>query len=170
MQVHPQKLTTALMAAAEAAAGARVVHGTVCGILRRADGAATAVRVQLRHQKQQQQQPAQGSVEDLPADVVVLAMGPWTGAARAWLPSAPATSGQKVLTWQLPIAPQLHCKATLPCCNPKPAQHCLVLLFPTPACLPACLPMQSCGAVPQRCAAAAATGGRLHDLYVVPDS
>jgi glycine/D-amino acid oxidase-like deaminating enzyme len=32
--------------------------------------------------------------EVLPADVVVIAMGPWSGAAREWLP-LPPFSGQK---------------------------------------------------------------------------
>jgi glycine/D-amino acid oxidase-like deaminating enzyme len=31
----------------------------------------------------------------LPADAVLIALGPWTGQAAAWLPSLPAVGGQK---------------------------------------------------------------------------
>jgi glycerol-3-phosphate dehydrogenase len=92
-QVHPAKLTHALMAAAEQAAGAQVLLGTVTGIDTASGGAVTGVRV-----RPQQQQAGAAAVQEeqvLPADVVVLAMGPWTDAARAWLPTAPPTSGQK---------------------------------------------------------------------------
>ncbi|WIA13222.1 hypothetical protein OEZ85_006814 [Tetradesmus obliquus] len=85
-QVHPAKLTHALMSAAEAAAGSKLVIATVTGISRDSSGNVTGVKVQ------QQQAAAE---EELPADAVVLAMGPWTDAARAWLPAAPATTGQK---------------------------------------------------------------------------
>lgn len=101
LQVHPAKLTHALMAAAEQAAGAQLVLGTVTGISTAA-GAVTGVKVQ-RQQGQEQQQASAGlhssseeqEEEELPADVVVLAMGPWTDAARAWLPSAPQMTGDK---------------------------------------------------------------------------
>lgn len=104
VQVHPQKLTTALMNAAQQKAGAKLVIGTVSGITT-SSGAVTAVKVtanstpQGGHQGQPQQQSpsteAVASEQELPADAIVLAMGPWTGLARAWLPSAPATTGQK---------------------------------------------------------------------------
>lgn len=87
-QVHPQKLTTALMTAAQQTAGAKLVMGVVTGITTNSSGV-TTVRVSPGPQQ------VQGIEQELPADAVVLAMGPWTGSARAWLPSAPATSGQK---------------------------------------------------------------------------
>jgi glycerol-3-phosphate dehydrogenase len=78
------------MSAAQEAAGAQLVIGTITGISTAA-GAVTGVKVQ-----QQQQQGAGGSEEvEVAADVVVLAMGPWTDAARHWLPTAPELSG----TW-----------------------------------------------------------------------
>lgn len=89
LQVHPLKLTTALMTAAQQTAGAKLIIGTVNGITTTNSGAVSAVRVTTSDQ-----QP-QVTEQELAADAVVLAMGPWTGAARAWLPSAPATSGQK---------------------------------------------------------------------------
>ena len=33
--------------------------------------------------------------EKVPSDTVVVAMGPWSGQARAWLPGIPSFSGQK---------------------------------------------------------------------------
>eukprot|EP00879_Flechtneria_rotunda_P003899 GHRR01004139.1.p2 GENE.GHRR01004139.1~~GHRR01004139.1.p2 ORF type:complete len:358 (+),score=109.03 GHRR01004139.1:58-1131(+) len=87
-QVHPAKLTTALMSVAETIGGAKVVIGTVTGISTSSSGAITGVKVQ--------QESSNGSIKaEIAADAVVLAMGPWTGAARAWLPTAPATAGQK---------------------------------------------------------------------------
>jgi glycerol-3-phosphate dehydrogenase len=86
-QVHPAKLTHALMSAAQEAAGAQLVIGTVTGISTVA-GAVTGVKVQ------QQQQGAGSSEVEVAADVVVLAMGPWTDAARQWLPAAPEMSGE----------------------------------------------------------------------------
>lgn len=77
-QVHPAQLTRALLAAAAELAGTRVEQGTVEG-LDIADGAVTGVRV---------------SGTTLPADKVVLAMGPWTGMARQWLRQAPPILGQ----------------------------------------------------------------------------
>jgi glycine/D-amino acid oxidase-like deaminating enzyme len=90
LQVHPAKLTHALMSAAEEAAGARLLIGTITGV-NTAAGAVTGVRVQQR----QQHDVAAGSSSEVevPADVVVLALGPWTEAARAWLPTAPEMSG-----------------------------------------------------------------------------
>jgi glycerol-3-phosphate dehydrogenase len=84
MQVHPAKLTHALMSSAEAAAGSKVVIATVTGVITDSSGAVTAVKVQPQQAAEE---------EELPADAVVLAMGPWTDAARAWLPTAPATTG-----------------------------------------------------------------------------
>jgi glycerol-3-phosphate dehydrogenase len=96
LQVHPAKLTHALIAAAQAAAGAQVVLGTVTGISTAA-GAVTGVRVQQRGQETSAAaggSTAGSSEVQLPADVVVLAMGPWSSAARAWLPAAPEISGE----------------------------------------------------------------------------
>lgn len=97
------------MLAAQAAAGAQLVIGTVTGITTAA-GAVTAVKVQ---QQQQQGQPGRNSSEvELPADVVVLAMGPWTDAARAWLPTAPEMSGESdisVTMCEATCVMQSHC-------------------------------------------------------------
>eukprot|EP00775_Hariotina_reticulata_P005459 gene5459-5693_t len=87
------------MAAAEQSVGTKLLIGTITGIKLDQSNTISAVQVQ------QQQQPG---VLELPADAVVLAMGPWTGAAQAWLPTAPATSGQKyhsvVLRPQQPVS------------------------------------------------------------------
>lgn len=88
LQVHPAKLTQALMSAAQEAAGAQLVIGTVTGISTAA-GAVKGVKVV----QQQQQGSAAGAEVELAADAVVLAMGPWTDAARAWLPTAPEMAG-----------------------------------------------------------------------------
>lgn len=98
LQVHPAKLTHALMSAAEAAAGSKLVIATVTGISRDSSGNVTGVKVQ-------QQQAA--AAEELPADAVVLAMGPWTDAARAWLPAAPATTGDNHLCMMQLVACKL---------------------------------------------------------------
>ncbi|KAF8067427.1 TDA3 [Scenedesmus sp. PABB004] len=90
-QVHPARLTAALMAAAERQAGAALLLGTVVGV-RRDDGSGAVRGVRVRRWGQEGEE---GEEEELAADAVVLAMGPWTGAARAWLPGAPATAGQK---------------------------------------------------------------------------
>jgi len=84
-QVHPSKLTAGAHGRCRAAAGARLLLGTVTGVKTDDTHAITAVQVQ-----QQQSGPT-----ELPAGALVLAMGPWTGAAQAWLPSAPATTGQE---------------------------------------------------------------------------
>eukprot|EP00878_Enallax_costatus_P027212 GHUV01029275.1.p1 GENE.GHUV01029275.1~~GHUV01029275.1.p1 ORF type:complete len:415 (+),score=118.30 GHUV01029275.1:255-1499(+) len=101
-QVHPQKLTTALMNAAQQQVGAKVVIGTVAGITTDSSGAVTSVKVSTSSTSLQQSPHAQSttteriaSEQEYPADAVVLAMGPWTGLAQAWLPTAPCTSGQK---------------------------------------------------------------------------
>jgi glycerol-3-phosphate dehydrogenase len=73
------------MSAAEAAAGSKLVIATVTGVSTDSNGTVTAVKVQRQHA---------AADEELPADAVVLAMGPWTDAARAWLPAAPATTGR----------------------------------------------------------------------------
>ncbi len=76
-QVHPGDFTKAMMAAAEAN-GATLRAGEVTGILQ-ADGKTTGVTV--------------GS-ETLPADAVMIAMGPWSILASRWLP-LPAVYGLK---------------------------------------------------------------------------
>jgi glycine/D-amino acid oxidase-like deaminating enzyme len=115
-QVNPRKLTEAFMARAEALAGSSFVQGTIEGILtaeqpagaaaveaaaagsaewsgvgaaavaeRAATGGAAARRVTgvridgIRHA----------------ADTVVVAMGPWSNVAAAWLPVPQAVSSQK---------------------------------------------------------------------------
>eukprot|EP00877_Chromochloris_zofingiensis_P003318 jgi/Chrzof1/12988/Cz07g15130.t1 len=78
-QVHPAKLTTALLHAAQSA-GARLIHGTVEGVQLNAAG-----------------NGVEGVVvgdDVIPADDVIIAMGPWSQSARAWLP-LPSISGQK---------------------------------------------------------------------------
>jgi glycine/D-amino acid oxidase-like deaminating enzyme len=69
-QVDPLRLTRALVDRA-VAGGATLVTGVVDGLDRGSDGAVRGVSVD-------------GSL--LPADVVVLALGPWTRAAAAWVP------------------------------------------------------------------------------------
>ncbi len=80
-QVHPQRLTRALWAAAEAA-GATLVRGAVTGV--ELDGGGrrvTGVQVEGR-----------GVVA---ADAVLIALGPWSGQAAGWLPRLPGVGGQK---------------------------------------------------------------------------
>ena len=76
--IHPERFTRALTDAA-CAQGARLVQGTVEGILRDAHGAVRGVRVD-------------GSV--ITANAVVIAMGPWSILATQWLP-IPAVAGLK---------------------------------------------------------------------------
>ena len=85
-QVHPRLLTRAMWAAAEAA-GAKLVRATVAGItVDSSGGHPTVTGVELEG----------GAAPSLEADAVVIALGPWSGQARAWLPSLPAVGGQKV--------------------------------------------------------------------------
>ncbi len=76
-QIDPYGFTTGLMAAA-GALGARVVTGTVTGLVRRGDRVTGA--------------GVDG--EAVGADAVVIAMGPWSILAAAWLP-LPAVHGLK---------------------------------------------------------------------------
>ena len=76
-QIDPYGFTTGLMAAA-AARGARVETGTVTGLVRRGDRV-TGAMVDGR---------------EVGADAVVIAMGPWSILASAWLP-LPAVHGLK---------------------------------------------------------------------------
>lgn len=71
-QIEPHAFTTGLMAAASSR-GARLVAGTVTGLVRRGDRVAGVL------------------VDDRPveADAVVVAMGPWSILASAWLPLPP---------------------------------------------------------------------------------
>lgn len=89
-QVHPARLTEALLRGAKDAAGSEVVLGSVEGIAMeegRNDG--------------NDGKKAVGLVVDgktVEADVVVIAMGPWTAAARSWASGAiklPPIYGQK---------------------------------------------------------------------------
>jgi glycine/D-amino acid oxidase-like deaminating enzyme len=75
--VHPRSFTLSIMQAAEQH-GARLHHGQVTGIARRED-AIEGVEV---------------DGEALPADAVVIALGPWSLLAAEWLP-VPAVYGQQ---------------------------------------------------------------------------
>jgi glycine/D-amino acid oxidase-like deaminating enzyme len=77
-QVHPGQFTGGMMRAAEAL-GAEVRIGSAKGISRRKDGAVQGVQV---------------DGEIIAADVVVIAMGPWSLVAAQWLP-VPAVYGLK---------------------------------------------------------------------------
>ena len=98
-QVHPRKLTEAFVVRAAALAGSTVRVGRVDGITTAADATAgrrvTGVTV---------------DGEPLAATQVVLAMGPWTGAAKAWLSGVPAVQGQRyhsaVLRTDADVRPQ----------------------------------------------------------------
>lgn len=82
-QVDPAKFTEALVGAARAA-GATLLTGIVDGLTRSGDGAVTGVRVDARV---------------VPADAVVLALGPWTDRAREWgvpLPAIRARGGASI--------------------------------------------------------------------------
>ncbi len=79
-QVHPGKFTAALMRAAEAL-GAEFRIGRVTGIVRQS-GAARACGVEV------------DNGETIAGDAVVIAMGPWSILAAAWLP-LPAVFGLK---------------------------------------------------------------------------
>jgi glycine/D-amino acid oxidase-like deaminating enzyme len=72
-QVHPGRFTQAMMRAAETH-GAELRTAAVTGIARRRDGAVEAVATD------------QGTIA---ADAVVIAMGPWSRLAAAWLPLPP---------------------------------------------------------------------------------
>jgi glycine/D-amino acid oxidase-like deaminating enzyme len=78
-QVHPERFTAAMMRAAEEQ-GAELRRGRVTGVVRRNDGGAVA-GVEI-----------DGKVFD--GDAVVIAMGPWSILAAAWLP-IPAVFGLK---------------------------------------------------------------------------
>lgn len=79
-QVHPQLFTEALMAEAQRL-GATLVSGRVEGIDIADDGPAHVRGVRV-----------DGTV--MPAETVVIAMGPWTSTASSWLP-LPAVDGLK---------------------------------------------------------------------------
>jgi glycine/D-amino acid oxidase-like deaminating enzyme len=76
-QVHPARFTEALLDAARSL-GTRLRTGVVEGVIQR-DGAIRGVRV---------------DGDAIEADAVVLAMGPWTGRAAAWL-RLPRVTGLK---------------------------------------------------------------------------
>eukprot|EP00884_Botryococcus_braunii_P008046 jgi/Botrbrau1/17242/Bobra.0015s0004.2 len=80
-QVHPGKLTRALMEAAEQK-GARLLKATVTGL--RLDPSGTRIEGVVV-----------GGVDVVPARVCVLALGPWTGRAGRWLPSLPEATALK---------------------------------------------------------------------------
>jgi glycine/D-amino acid oxidase-like deaminating enzyme len=82
-QVHPARLTAAFVAAAERNAGSTVRLGTVTGVkLGGSDGQRHVEGVEV-------------DGEVLPADAVVVAMGPWSGQAADWGLPVPRVSGQK---------------------------------------------------------------------------
>jgi glycine/D-amino acid oxidase-like deaminating enzyme len=72
-QVHPGRFTEAMMRAAEAH-GAELRSACVTGLVRGADGAVRAVETEE---------------ETIAADVVAIAMGPWSRLAAQWLPLPP---------------------------------------------------------------------------------
>ncbi|MBV8505734.1 MAG: FAD-binding oxidoreductase [Alphaproteobacteria bacterium] len=78
-QVHPERFTAAMMQAAQAQ-GAELRLGQVTGVVRRKGGAAVA-GIEI-----------DGKLVE--GDVVVIAMGPWSILAAAWLP-LPAVFGLK---------------------------------------------------------------------------
>lgn len=71
-QVHPRLLTNALLDSAKAQ-GAQLIKGTAQGLVRGTDGRVKGVVV---------------DGEELLGNAVVLAMGPWTPQAQAWIPGA----------------------------------------------------------------------------------
>jgi glycine/D-amino acid oxidase-like deaminating enzyme len=77
--VEPRAFTTGLMKAAEAE-GATLRHGAVASLMRGVDGAVQGVVLD--------------GGESVEADVVVIAMGPWSILATQWLP-LPAVYGYK---------------------------------------------------------------------------
>ncbi len=77
-QVHPARFTEAMMRAAQAL-GAELRHGCVSDVMLGGDGAAVGIAV---------------DGETVPGDSVVVAMGPWSILASAWLP-LPAVYGLK---------------------------------------------------------------------------
>lgn len=82
-QVHPAKLTAAFVAAAARLAGSTVRLGTVTGVrLGESNGEKHVEGVEV-------------DGEVVPADAVVIAMGPWSGQATKWGLPVPAVSGQK---------------------------------------------------------------------------
>jgi hypothetical protein len=88
-QVHPMRLTEAFVRGAEELAGTQVVVGKVEGIAMEDEGEGGDKKKVV------------GLIVDgatVPADVVVVAMGPWTGAAAKWAAGAiplPPIYGQK---------------------------------------------------------------------------
>lgn len=91
-QIHPAAFTAALMRAAEAQ-GARLRAGRVTGILRRA-GEPRVTGVEI-------------DGETIEGDAVIIAMGPWSILAAAWLP-LPAVFGLKghSLLFEAELPPQ----------------------------------------------------------------
>ena len=90
-QVHPDLFTKALLAEVERRGGAVRTGAAVAGLVLGGDGRVAGVRVR----------PAAGGPEEvLPADVVVLALGVWSGGLRELLPAAapppPPVAGLKV--------------------------------------------------------------------------
>lgn len=83
-QIHPRKLTEAFAAKALELAGSTVQAGVVEGLSVEDDGAGGRV--------------VTGVVVDggrIPADKVVIAMGPWSGRAGAWLGKTLSIVSQK---------------------------------------------------------------------------
>jgi len=87
-QVHPAKYTRAMMEAAKEK-GVTLRIGCVRGLEigqgeKEGEGKETKKVIGVRVDN-----------ETLPADIVVIAMGPWSGLARQWLPTAPSVTGHK---------------------------------------------------------------------------
>lgn len=94
-QVHPKLLTEAFLSKAKEG-GAKVIIGSVEGVI--LDGQ-TARGVRL----------ADGA--EIPADKVVIALGPWSGLARKWFPSAglPEITGNRAHSVVVDAEVSAHC-------------------------------------------------------------
>lgn len=84
-QVHPRKLTHALLDAARQKAGSEVVCGARVEAVLQENGAVRAVKIRN----------AAGEISNMECDALVLAMGPWTIDAMAWFPGLPPIIAQK---------------------------------------------------------------------------
>lgn len=122
-QVNPRKLTEALIARAETLAGTRVTTGTVQGIetepTSSGDKVVTGVVV---------------DGETVKADAVVVAMGPWSGRAGAWLGVQLDVSGQKYHSAVLRTDAEVRIRASV-FVGPRSqisGIHAICQLMPTP--------------------------------------
>lgn len=84
--MQPRLLTNALVQEATQIAGSTVRLARVEDVRRTEDGTCWSVHARDRNT---------GEVSVLKADIVVLAMGPWTSTALAWFPQIPVIEGLK---------------------------------------------------------------------------